>query len=52
MRTEDHICEQFVVEFGRESVNTDADFGEASTDAHLLADSQNDTSVVEHSGSI
>ena len=34
------------------SVNTDALLGEASRDARFFADSQNDTSVVEHLRSI
>ena len=35
-----HICQQFVVEFGRVSVNTDALLGEVSRDARLLAGSK------------
>ena len=34
------MCQQFVVEFGRMSVNTDGLLGEASRDARLLADSK------------
>ena len=52
MRTKQHIYQQFVVEFGCVSVNTDALLGEASRDARFFADSQNDTSVVEHLRSI
>ena len=52
MRTKYYICQQFVVEFGRVPVNTDALLGEASRDTRLLADLQNDTSVLEHSGSV
>ena len=40
MRTKYHICQQFVVEFGRVSVITDALLGEALRDARLLADSK------------
>ena len=34
--TKYHICQQFVVELGRVSVNTDVLLGEASGGAHLL----------------
>ena len=40
MRTKDHICQQFAVEFRRVSVNTCALVGEASIDASLLAGSK------------
>ena len=40
MRTKYHICQQFVVEFGRVSLNTDALLGEASIDARLFAGSK------------
>ena len=33
-----NIYQQFLVEFGRASVNTDADLGEASRDTRILAD--------------
>ena len=39
-RTKYNLCQQFVVEFGRAPVNNDALLGEASRDAHLLADSK------------
>ena len=37
MRTMDHVCQQFDVEFGRVSVNTHALLSEVSRDARLLA---------------
>ena len=40
MRTKYTICQQFVVKFGRVSVNTDALLGEASRDARLFAGSK------------
>ena len=40
MRTKYHICQQFVVEFGRVSVNTDALLGGASRDARRFAGSK------------
>ena len=40
MRTKYHICQHFVVEFGRVSVNIDTLLGEVSRDARLLADSK------------
>ena len=40
LRTRYRICRQFVVEFGRVSVNTGALLGEASRDARLLEDSR------------
>ena len=40
VRTKYHICQQFAVEFGRVSVNTDALLGEASTSARLFAGSK------------
>ena len=44
--------QQFVVEFERVSMNTAALLGGASRDARFLADSQSDTCVVEHLGSV
>ena len=40
MKTEDHICQQFPVEFGRVSAMTGALLGEASRDARLFAGSK------------
>ena len=39
-RAKHHTCQQFVVEFGRVSVNVDVLLGEASRAARLLADSK------------
>ena len=50
MKTEDHICQQFPVEFGRVSAMTGALLGEASRDARLRL--RNDTRMVEHLWSI
>ena len=40
MRTKYHICQQFAVEFGRVSVDSDALLGKASRDYHLFAGSK------------
>ena len=40
IRTTYHICQQFIVEFGRVSVITGAFSGEAPRDAPFLADSK------------
>ena len=54
LRTKYHICQQFVVEFGRVSVNTDALLmGEESGDVCLFAGSKTiDTRMLEQLWSI
>ena len=49
MRTNYYICEQFVVESGRVSVNTGALLGEEML---VFSRLQNDTRILEHLGSI
>ena len=51
-RTKYNICQQFVVEFGRVSVKTDALFGRGIEKWSSSLRVANNTSVVEHLGSI